>query len=168
MSGPHDPVDITDNEGAIVVSIDVLRGYRARALAKDRCQHKRVLIDEMEAWFTCRDCDAKVNPVQWVMRLTEDWRHFVDTAKSARHEQARLDLRRWAVCRCGERVYLVGRTEDEKKRQATREGIYEKALETISVLIPEAAGQYAAETARKALAEARTAGAALSRREGEG
>lgn len=152
MSNPFDTVAITDDAGAVVISIETLRRARYKREDGKDCRHRRVFVDPVEAWFTCQDCKEKINPNAWVMLIAEEWEHVKREYKAARHEHARLDLRQWIVCRCGERIRLYSRPEDEKKRKASRMARLEEALEHIAVLTPEAAAKYAAEAARKALA----------------
>lgn len=154
-----DTVDITDEAGAVVISIETLRS--ARLVRPDKpgtCSHRRVLVDEVEAWLTCRDCSTKINPTSWVMLIANEWAHVRRTYLAARNESARLNLRKWVVCRCGERIHLMSRPEDERARKESREFALEAALEHISILAPEVAGRLAGEIARKALAAGRAGG----------
>jgi hypothetical protein len=159
VANPFDTTDIVSTDGAIVVSIEVLRDLRGGRQPKGSpCSHARVAVADADADLLCRDCGLRVNPIAWIRWAALSWKRVQSDYEAARHEHARLDLRRWAVCRCGERVYLVGRPEDEKRRLETVEGIYEEALKRIAPLNPEAAGKFAAEEARKALARARVSG----------
>jgi hypothetical protein len=143
-------IDIPDDAGATVISIEVLRERRA-GQAKPACEHMRIHLDRMAAEVECRDCGVRVNPIEWIAEVAKRWEHVTRTTKTLRNERARLELRRRVVCRCGETIHLLGRPEDEKRRAASREARLAKALEHISVLVPAAAAEHAARVAREAL-----------------
>lgn len=147
-------IDIASEEGATVISIEVVRGRHELERTREECKHLNVKVDEALADLFCRDCGLRVNPIAWVMNVRDAWDHVQRMIRAHRHESRRLDMRRWVVCQCGERIHLLGRPEDEKQRQATREGRYEAALERIALLLPGVAASKAPEIARAALAAA--------------
>lgn len=148
-----EPIDLTDESGAVVVSIEVLRKLRLDHGTAKQCQHARATVDEDLADLTCRDCGARLNPIAWVVGLARLWTHFRDLRDSSRRERDRLALMRRVKCRaCGEMAPIYADNAIEKRRRETRAGRYEEALKRIAILVPEAAGKYAARIASEALA----------------
>jgi hypothetical protein len=144
-------VDVTDEKGATVISIEVARPDWMRRHSGE-CQHRRVYVDEDLSELECRDCKAKINPVRWVMKIHDQWRHVVAMYRGARAEQARLETKRRVKCpSCGGFQTLYANRDDEKRRASTREGRLEEALKRIAVLVPQAAAKYAPEIAAAAL-----------------
>jgi len=159
------PVDLTDETGATVISIEVLRARRVKS--REECHHVGIRVDEELAEVTCRDCGAKLSPIRWLTRISEHWADTMRLRKSAALERARLELKRRVKCfHCGEFMTLMGSREDEKRRRATKEARMEEALERIAVLVPEAAARYAAGIARKVLAAPRGPAATPETKEG--
>jgi hypothetical protein len=147
------PIDLTDEMGATVVSIEVLRRNRHRRHAEGACKHKRTEVDEDLAELLCKDCGLRLNPIAWVASLAEDWSEVDRLWKGYRAERERLEERRRVKCHgCGTMLTLCSTREDEKRRKESRLGRYEDALQRIALLVPEAAGKYAAKVAREALA----------------
>jgi hypothetical protein len=75
-------------------------------LAPDRwsgCQHVRAIVDEKLAELTCADCQAKLNPIQFLAMLANQstrWDWELDRIVKAR---AALEERKFCRCkRCGE------------------------------------------------------------------
>lgn len=145
------PIDLTNEDGATVVSIEVLR--RQRYATSGRCRHGRVQTDEEAAELLCRDCGLRLNPVSWIAGLAESWREVSRLWDGYRAERERLEQRQRVRCRaCGETVVLRSSSDDERRRRESRTGRYEDALRRISVLVPGAASEHAARIARETLA----------------
>jgi DNA-directed RNA polymerase subunit RPC12/RpoP len=94
---------VDDDEGN-VISIEVTEAWRRR-YAKDpkaACAHSRIRLDRILAEVQCRDCEAKINPVEWIAMAAESWKavqRMYDRQKEAARE---LDLKRRAKCQhCG-------------------------------------------------------------------
>lgn len=158
MSGDGFMVDVPDDQGATVISIEVLREYRRGRVKRAECDHMKITADRMAAEVVCRDCGVRINPVEWIVQIAKQWDHVRSMTRSAQLEQDRVYLRRRVRCRCGETIFLMGRSEDEKRRKAEREGRYREALERISLLAPEVAASSAGKIAQEALAARETGG----------
>lgn len=64
-----------DDEPTNIITLSEVRNrYRY-----DKCQHKRVIVDEVMAQCECRDCGEKLNPMVVLARLA--------------HEESRLKFR---------------------------------------------------------------------------
>jgi len=143
------PVELTDTDGAMVLSLEVYR----RRYASEECRHIRVQADGELSDLLCLDCKARVNPIAYIQRITDSWRHTEANRRAAIHEQERVQLRSYVCCdKCKTMVRIWTSTEIEKRRKATREARYEAALEQIAMLTPEAAAKSAGTIARAALA----------------
>lgn len=95
------PVDIRDESGAVVVSIEQVEEWRRR-FSKDACKHHRIVLDEILATVECRDCHEKINPIAWIGDLARIWQEVERTYESAREASRQLDLKRRAKCQhCG-------------------------------------------------------------------
>jgi hypothetical protein len=71
------------------------------ALAADRwsgCPHKRAVVDPKLAELTCADCNAKLNPVEFLVMLANQSNAWDFELK--RIETARAELAARKVCRC--------------------------------------------------------------------
>lgn len=143
------PSEITEADGAVVISIEVAR----RRYHQEECKHVRTVADEELAQLHCRDCKKEISPIWWIIRLADHWSKVEANRRTAIHEQERAQARTRMKCgKCGEWVRFWGSTADEKARKATREGRYEAALHQIAILVPDAAGLHAARIAKAALA----------------
>jgi len=145
-------VDLTDESGAVVLSLEVARRLRHFAASRAKCDHKRTRIDPDEAEMACLDCGVRLNPTEWIIRLAEHWKHYRSLIDNAREEARRLETKRRVKCDCGKMIALHGLSADERRVRETRERRLSDALEQIRLLVPASAATYAAEIARKALA----------------
>jgi hypothetical protein len=143
------PVELTDSDGAMVLSLEV---YRRRYASEER-KHRRVRADEELSDLLCLDCKARVSPIAYIVRVADSWRHTEANRRAAIHEQERAQLRSRVRChKCGEMASIWTSTEIEKRRKATREARHEAALAQIGLLSPETAAKEAGKIARAALA----------------
>lgn len=62
------------------------------------CQHLHTIVDEKLAELTCADCGVKVNPIWFLMQLSNQLRRWEAQGEAARDAMARLAER--ARCRC--------------------------------------------------------------------
>ncbi len=62
-------VDLSDNEGGNVISIEVAR----EIYIEKRCKHRKVMVDGQLSFIKCRDCKQSINPIWWITRLAQEW-----------------------------------------------------------------------------------------------
>lgn len=95
------PVEIRDEAGAVVISIETVEAWRRR-YAKDACPHVRIKLDRILATVECSDCHEKLNPVEWIAMAAEHWGSVQRTYEAQRTAAAELELKRKAKCQhCG-------------------------------------------------------------------
>jgi ribosomal protein S27E len=85
-----DSIEMPDN----VIEIAIARSGKYLS-AKDECRHARVVLDEELLDMVCRDCGARVNPIQWMIgrervfhRHVEAYDRYID-AKAAYTKKTR-------------------------------------------------------------------------------
>ena len=94
-------VEVTDSDGAVVISITTRRGYRWSG--DKECKHTQVTCDPEFAELTCVQCQRRLNPIEWVISLADRWAEVQHMYNAYREEYARLELRRRVKCdKCGE------------------------------------------------------------------
>ncbi len=142
-------VDVPGEDGGIVISITTRRGYRWRGA---ECQHAQVLIDPQFSELECQTCQRKLNPIEWLSWLAQNWSDVQQMYQAARQEQARLPIRRRVKCdHCGSMARVTASDADERRRQASETARYREALEAIAEMQGNAIGDRAQRAARAAL-----------------
>lgn len=67
------------------------------------CQHRRAIVDEKLAELTCADCQAKLNPIQFLVTIYHRLRLFEHEKRSIAAARAELERRKRCRCtQCGE------------------------------------------------------------------
>ena len=102
-------VDLPDETGASVISIDVYREARAGRLFKKQCGHRRVTVSRSLNALKCRDCNEYLNAVEWIIELADDWEHYRRLISDYTKAKEEYDKRTRVKCRhCGQftPVYL--------------------------------------------------------------
>lgn len=93
------------------------------------CQHRHVEVDEKLDEVTCRDCNAKLNPI-WVLRMLA----FEDDRLRDRWAGMRAEIRalggrvRFKCQRCGEWNRLMPRASSEDLRESAERIKREESL----------------------------------------
>jgi hypothetical protein len=145
-------VNLVDEAGAAVVSIEVLRERRILRDKKKTCPHNEVEADPSFADLTCKACERRINPIEWLVGLADKWAHVQRLYRRLREQAGRLEFRKRAKCRhCGKFTDLDFRDEDEKRRQREEVARYRAALDRIAIFVEGPAGN-AGRIAREALA----------------
>jgi ribosomal protein S27E len=85
-----------------VISLEVHRAsFQARRLRKT-CTHSRVLMDTSLAELMCRDCGEKLNPVEYLAYLVEEWARIERLYAMYNQEKEYVETRKKVKCRhCG-------------------------------------------------------------------
>ena len=69
----------------------------------DGCQHRRAVVDPKLAELTCADCNVKLNPIQFLVTMTNQLTAWEYAQASIAKARAELDERRKCRCtKCGE------------------------------------------------------------------
>jgi ribosomal protein S27E len=94
-------IDLAGEDGK-VVSIEVKRAdFELRRIRKT-CTHYHVLIDTALAELECRDCGAKLNPVEYLANLVGKWRHVELLYERYQQMKEYVESRSRVKCRhCG-------------------------------------------------------------------
>lgn len=67
------------------------------------CKHMRVAIDPELAELTCRDCQQKLNPIQYITRIAQQFSTWEHERERIREARAQLAERKQCRCtKCGE------------------------------------------------------------------
>jgi ribosomal protein S27E len=65
-------VDLPDEKGN-VISLEVVRESIYYRRLKKTCPHQAVTIDPLLSQIECRTCGEKLNPVEWLAMMAEEW-----------------------------------------------------------------------------------------------
>ena len=69
----------------------------------DKCQHRKVTVDEILAEVECSDCGVKLNPMQVLVRLAREESRLKQRIESLRKLNADLDTKTRTKCsHCGQ------------------------------------------------------------------
>lgn len=89
------PVD--DEPTNVIILSEVVSRYRY-----DKCQHKRVLIDEVESEVECQDCGKRLNPMVVLARLAREESRLKVRIEQLKELNQQLDKKRKTKCsHCG-------------------------------------------------------------------
>ncbi len=66
-------IDLPDDFGGNVISLEVARESMHYRRLQKTCAHMKISIDPALSSIRCRDCNADLNPVEWLAMLTEEW-----------------------------------------------------------------------------------------------
>jgi hypothetical protein len=67
------------------------------------CQHMRVAVDPELAELFCRDCKAKLNPIQYIVRIAQQFTNWEYEHERIKQARAQLEERKQCRCtKCGE------------------------------------------------------------------
>lgn len=95
MIGGSIPID--DEPTNVIVLSEVVSRYRF-----DKCQHRRVLVDEVENEVECRDCGKRLNPMVVLARLAREESRLKVRIEQLKDLNQKLDAKRKTKCRhCG-------------------------------------------------------------------
>jgi hypothetical protein len=85
-------------EGADVISLTLVRDSRLARKFTKKCTHNRIEVDTTLSEMLCLDCKEKLNPVQWVADMIEEWHRIDDLTRRNREAAANYEAKR--RCRC--------------------------------------------------------------------
>ena len=95
------PLDLADDQGGNVISVELVDG-RLRRYKPDECQHFRIRLDRLLATVECRDCHAKLNPVEWIAIAAERWKSVLYLYERQTEAARVLDIKKRCKCdHCG-------------------------------------------------------------------
>lgn len=81
----------------VIVLSEVITRYRY-----DKCQHKRVLIDEIESEVECQDCGKLLNPMVVLARLAREESRLKIRIEQLSELKEQLDAKKKTKCQhCG-------------------------------------------------------------------
>lgn len=86
------------DEAGNVIELSVVRdGVIARRM-RQQCPHTKVKIDSVLNVLTCMDCKADLNPIGWIVMLTEEWNRVVNLTTQLREATVRFDAKKRTRC----------------------------------------------------------------------
>lgn len=85
-------------EGAEVISLTLIRESRFGRRFTKRCAHSNVQVDTTLADLLCLNCNEKLNAVQWVADMIEEWHRITDLTRRNREAAANYEAKK--RCRC--------------------------------------------------------------------
>ena len=89
---------VVDDEPTNVISLSEARSR----YEYNKCQHKRVTVDEILSEVECSNCGAKLNPIQVLARLAQEESVLKHRIASLRKLKTDLDAKTRTKCRhCG-------------------------------------------------------------------
>jgi ribosomal protein S27E len=93
---------VLPDENGNVISLEVKRAdYESRRLMKT-CPHDKTLIDTALAELECRDCGAKLNPIEFLANLVGKWSRFQRLYEDYKAMKEYVESRSRVKCRhCG-------------------------------------------------------------------
>jgi ribosomal protein S27E len=94
-------IELPGDDGK-VISLEVRRAsFEARRLRRT-CTHSRVWMDTSLAELECQDCGEKLNPVEYLANLVEEWARIERLYAMYRQEREYVATRKKVKCRhCG-------------------------------------------------------------------
>jgi ribosomal protein S27E len=99
-------IDLPGDDGK-VISLEVVRADRRLRAIRKQCQHARVLIDTQLNNLECRDCGARLNPVEHLASLVEEWVHVKRLYEAYQKEKEYVESRKKVKCQhCGHFTYI--------------------------------------------------------------
>lgn len=103
-------------EGDNVISIEVARKHRFERT----CQHYRIYIDPDFAEIECRDCERKLNPVEWLAFMVGEWARVERLFKMYRDAKTLYDEKEKAQCQHCKRMTRINPPNDFAKHMRER------------------------------------------------
>ncbi len=95
-------IDIRDGNEAIVISLDVVRKGREHRRHTEECAHDAIEIDTLKTELTCTKCGTKINPVEWIAMIAEDWSRINWRYQEVARLNKAIDMKRRTKCEhCG-------------------------------------------------------------------
>ena len=95
MIGGSVPID--DEPKNVIVLSEVVSRYRF-----DKCQHKRVQVDEVENEVECQDCGKRLNPMVVLARLAREESRLKVRIEQLKELNQKLEMKRKTKCsHCG-------------------------------------------------------------------
>lgn len=95
MIGVSVPID--DEPTNVIVLSEVVSRYRY-----DKCQHKRVQIDEIESEVECKDCGKRLNPIAVLVRLAREESRLKIRIEQFKELNSKIDAKTRTKCgHCG-------------------------------------------------------------------
>lgn len=90
-------IPIDEEPTNVIVLSEVRNQYRF-----DKCQHKRVEVDEIAAEVECKDCGQKLSPIAVLVRLAREESRLRFRIEQNQKLKAELDKKTRTKCRhCG-------------------------------------------------------------------
>lgn len=92
-------IDLPDADGSNVITLSVVReSRRLREIGGTRCSHMNVTTDTTLAELKCGDCGERLNPVEYLAGLAEEWHRIERLYFQYREAKAAYDAK--GRCRC--------------------------------------------------------------------
>jgi hypothetical protein len=113
----------TDNVTKLPVRLKDNTKLVAVANPYEGCQHRRAIVDSKLAELTCADCNAKMNPIQFLVGLATQERLYEQQQQGIAAARAELNERKRCRCtKCGEvtEIRRVGKREIERLRSTSK------------------------------------------------
>lgn len=84
-------IDLPDESGSNVISIEVLRRSRYERQLFSTCPHHETLIDTALAQVSCKLCGAQLNPIEWAAMMSEEWHRVTRLYNQLKEQKQRTD-----------------------------------------------------------------------------
>ena len=107
-----DGLDGNDN----VISIEVAR----KMLFERKCRHYNVYVDTTLEGIECRDCKERLNPVEWLAFMTEEWERISRLYRLYTEAKALYDEKQKTQCEHCKKITRVNPPSDFTKRMRQR------------------------------------------------
>jgi ribosomal protein S27E len=86
-------VELPDEHGGNVISIEVLRRSRYERRLFETCAHHDTLIDTALAKVKCKTCGAELNPIEWVAMMSEEWHRVTRLYQNLKEQKQKTDAK---------------------------------------------------------------------------
>lgn len=84
--------------GAKVISLEVVRASRQSRMMSQQCPHHNCKLDASHTVLSCKDCGKDLNPIEWIVMMTEEWAYVQRLFEQYREMKSRYEGK--TRCRC--------------------------------------------------------------------
>ncbi len=101
-------IDLPDEDGGNVISIEVLRQSRYYRRLQKTCPHHAITIDTALAQVKCKSCGAELNPMETLAMMVEEWHRVQNLYERYKAANELHEKRSRVKCRnCGKLTPII-------------------------------------------------------------
>lgn len=95
-------VELPNDFGGNVISIEVARESAYYRRLMKTCPHHAIRIDPVLAHISCKTCGAELNPIEWIAMMADEWGRVTRLYEQLKLEKAAIDKKSKVKCqKCG-------------------------------------------------------------------